>query len=151
MSKRPTKKQKTPGKPVNQMPTQILARDIPTYLRKQPPVDPEAYVYVEVETVWQSSGKVALTDVRMTEAKHNPARFFAFFTGDSAIVPRNLKPQDKLCLYLSDATMKEVEELSKQNTLNLLFTLTYDKRSRFKRVERGMASSLITFSARTWS
>lgn len=157
MSKRPVPpwdghnlgKRKIPGQSVNQMSTQILARDIPIYLRKQPPIDPEAFVYVEVATVWPKLEKVSLMDVRMTEAKRNPARFCAFFTGDCAGFLRNVEPRDKLCLYLSDATMQEVEERSKQNTLNLLFTLTYDKSCRLRRVERGMAGSPVAFPART--
>lgn len=142
-------KRKNPGQSVNQMQTQILARDIPIYLRKQPPIDTEAFAYVEVATVWPNLERVSLMDVRMTEAKHNPARFFAFFTGHCASFLHDVKPGDKLCLYLSDATMQEVEERSKQNTLNLLFTLTYDKRCRLKRVERGMAGPTATFPIRT--
>ena len=138
-------KRKTPRQSVNQMPTQITARDIPIYLRKQPPLDNEVFVYVEVAIVWPTLGKVSLMDVRMTEAKHNPARFIAFFTGDCTGVIRNVKSLDRLCLYLSDATMHEVEEQSKQNTLNLPFALNYDKRCRLKRVEKGMVGVPITF------
>lgn len=142
-------KRKNPPQSVNQMPTQITARDIPIYLRKKPPLDPEAFVYVEVANVWPDSGKVSLVDVRMTEAKQNPARFSAFFTGDCTDFLLGAKSRDKLCLYLLDATMQEVGEQCKQNTLNLPFALTYDKRCRLKRVERGMVVSSTTFPKRT--
>jgi hypothetical protein len=161
MSKRPAHsddnnpgKRKEPGRSVNQMPSQILARDVPIYFRKRPPLDPEAFVYVKVAMIWPASGKdvgkAALEDVRMTEAKFNPARFSAFFTEDCTGFLRSMKPQDTLCLYLSDATMSEVEEQSKQNTLNLPFTLTYNKRCRLKYVERGMVGRSLTFPACTW-
>ena len=140
-------KRKNPPQSVNQMQTQIAARDIPIYLRKQPLLDPEAFVYVEVAIVWPDPGRVSLVDIRMTEAKLNPARFSAFFTGDCSGFLHNVKPRDRFCLYLSDATMRE-EEQCKQNTLNLPFTLTYDKRCRLRSVEKGMVGSSITFPTR---
>ena len=147
-------KRKNPGQSVNYMSGQIPARDVPIYFRKRPPLDPEAFVYVKVAMIWPASGKdvgkAALEDVRMTEAKFNPARFSAFFTEDCTGFLRSVEPQDTLCLYLSDATMSEVGEQSKQNTLNLPFTLTYDKGCRLKYVERGMVGRSLTFPARTW-
>jgi len=140
-------KRKNPPQSVNQMQTQVAARDIPIYLRKQPLLDPEAFVYVEVTIVWPDSGRVSLLDVRMAEAKLNPARFSAFFIGDCAGLLHSVEPRDKLCLYLSDATMRE-EVQCKQNTLNLPFALTYDKRCRLRSVEKGMAGPSITFPAR---
>lgn len=129
------------------METQILARDIHIYLRKKPPLDPEAYVYVEVALVWPDLERIALMDVRMTVAKQNPARFYAFFTGNCTGLLRIVKPQDVLCLYLSGATVHEAEQC-KQNTLNLPFTLTYDKTCRLKYVEKGMAGHSVTFPTR---
>ena len=157
MSKRPVLPQggNNPGErknlhqSVNQMPTQIAARDIPIYLRKQPPLDPEAFVYVEVALAWSDSGRVSLVDVRMAEAKLSPARFSAFFTGGCAAFLRNVKPRDKLCLYLSDAVIHDVEEQCKQNTLDLPFSLAYDKRCRLKRVEKGLVGSSITYATCT--
>lgn len=141
-------KRKNPGQSVNHMPTQVAARDIPIYFKKQPPLDPEAFVYVEVVIIWPDSNKVSLTDIQMSEAGHNPARFYAVFTGDCTGLPRRVKLRDRLCLYLSDATIHEVEEQSKQNTLNLPFALTYDKKCRVKYVERGMVSTSVTFPTR---
>jgi len=131
------------------MPTQVPARDIPIYFKKRPPLDPEAFVYVEVVIVWPTSGKISFSDVRMAEAGHNPARFSAFFTGDCSGFLQSAKLRDRLCLYLSDATVQEVEEQHRQNTLNLPFTLTYDKTCRMKYVERGMVGRSVTFSMRT--
>jgi len=142
-------KRRNPPQSVNQMSTQIAARDIPIYLRKQPPLDPEAFVYVEVAIYWPDSGRVSLVDVRMAEAKLNPARFSVFFTGGCTGFLRDAKPRDKFCLYLSDATLHEVEEQCKQNTLNLPFTLTYDERCRVRRVERSVAGPSVTFPTRT--
>lgn len=143
-------KQKQPHQAVNQMPTQIPSRDIPIYSRRQPPLDLEAFVYVEVVIIWPDLERVSLVDVRMVEAKYNPARFYAYFTGDCADFLSNVQPRDQLCLYLAEAAMSEVQEQNKQNTLNLPFTLTYDKACRIKHVERGMAGPLVTFPTRAW-
>lgn len=143
-------KRKNPGQPVNSMPTQVLARDIPIYLKKKPPLDQEAFVYVEVLQFWPDPGKVSFMDVRMTEAKHKPRRFTAFFTGDCTGFLQSANVEDKFCLYLSDATIHEVEEQCKQNTLNLPFALTYDKKCRLKYVERGMVGRSVTFPTRTY-
>jgi len=140
-------KRKNPPQSVNQMQTRVAARDIPIYLRKQPLLDSEAFVYVEVAIVWPDSGRVSLVDIRMTEAKLNPARFTASFIGDCAGFLHSVKSRDRFCLYLSDATMHE-EEQCKQNTLNLPFALTYDKRCRLRSVEKGMAGSSITLPTR---
>ncbi|KAF9651467.1 hypothetical protein BDM02DRAFT_810756 [Thelephora ganbajun] len=154
MSKRPMPhlddhkpgKRKNPGQSVNQMKTwQVLARDIPIYFKKQPPLDPELFVYVQVAMLWPNQGKASLMDVRLTEAKMKSARFHAFFTGDCTGFFRSVKQTDMLCLYLSDATVHQVEEQCKQNTLNLPFTLSYDKRCRVKYVERGMMGRSVTF------
>ena len=142
-------KRKNPGQSVNQMPTQITARDIPMYFKKQSPLDPEVFVYVEVVIIWPDSRKVSLTDVRMSEAKFGPARFPAFFTGDCTGFLRRVEVGDKLCLYLSDATVHGVEGQCEQNTLNLPFTLTYDKTCRLKYVEKGIVGHSITFPTRT--
>jgi hypothetical protein len=142
-------KRKNPGQAVNQMPTQVAARDIPIYFKKTPPLDPEAFVYVEVVIVWPDSRKVSLTDIRMTEARFNPARFPAFFTGECTGFLREVKLGDKLCLYLSDATIHGIEEQSEQNTLNLPFSLTYDKTCRLKYVERSIVGQSVTFPTRT--
>jgi len=142
-------KRRNPGQSVNQMPTQITARDVPMYFKKQPPLDPEVFVYVEVVIVWPETKKVSLTDVRMSEAKFNPARFPAFFTGDCTGFLRRVEVGDKLCLYLSDAKIHGVEEQCEQNTLNLPFTLTYDKTCRLKHVEKGMVGHSVTFPTRT--
>ena len=156
MSKRPMApsdshkpRKRHPGQSINHMPTQVPARDIPIYFKKRPPRDPNAFVYVEVVMVWPAIGKVSFMDVRMTEAKHNPARFHAFFTGDCTGFPERVNRQDKLCLYLSDATVHEVEEQCKQNTLNFPFTLNYDKECRLKYVEKGMVGRSVTFPTRT--
>jgi len=156
MSKRPMppsdghkpRKQKNLGLSVNKMPTQIPARDVLIYFKKEQPLDPEVFIYVRVAMLWQDLGKVSLIDVRMTEAGHNPARFHAFFTGDCAGFLRSVQQMDALCLYLSDATVHQVEEQCKQNTLNLPFTLTYDKRCRLKYVEKGMVGRSVTFPTR---
>ena len=140
-----------PGKPknlgpsVNQMSTLVLAQDIPIYFKKHPPLDPEAFVYVEVVQFWPKQGKASLTDVRMTKAKHGLARFFAFFTGDCTGVLEKVKPRDQFCLYLSDAAIHSVEDQCKQNTLNLPFTLTYDKICRLKYVEKDTVVRSVTF------
>ena len=157
MSKRPMapsdsnkpRKRKNLGQSINRMPTQVPARDIPIYFKKRPPRDPDAFVYVEVVMVWPDIGKVSFMDVRMTEAKHNPTRFHAFFTGDCTGFLKRVNRQDRLCLYLSDATICEVEEQCKQNTLNLPFTLTYDKECRLKYAEKGMVGRSVTFPTRT--
>jgi len=157
MSKRPmppldgrrTGKRKNPGQSVNQMATQITARDIPVYFKKQPPLDPEVFVYVEVVIVWPETSKVSLKDVRMSEAKFGPARFPAFFTGNCTGFLQRVEVGDRFCLYLSDATRHGVEEQCEQNTLNLPFTLTYDKTCRLKYVEKGMVGASITFPTRT--
>lgn len=157
MSKRPMPhldghkpvKRKNPGQSVNQMPTQVPARDIPIFFKKQSPLDPEAFVYVEVVIVWPNDRKISLMDVRMAEAQHKPTRFSAFFTGDCASLLESVRLHDRLCLYLSDATIQEVEEQCKQNTLNFPFTLTYDKTCRLKHTQKGMVGHSVTFPTRT--
>jgi hypothetical protein len=143
---RKTGKPKNPGLSVKQMSTLVLTQDIPIYFKKQPPRDPEAFVYVEVVQLWPEVGKASLTDARMTKAKHRPLRFFAFFTGGCAGILKKAKPQDKICLYLSDAAIHDVEGQCKQNTLNLPFTLTYDKICRLRCVEKDMVGPPIAFS-----
>lgn len=138
-------KRKNLGQPVNKMPAQVLAQDIPIYFKKQPPLDPESFAYVEVVIRWPDSGKVSLVDVWTSEARYNPARFSVFFIGDCTGFLQSVKPQDRLCLYLSDAKICDVKEQCKQNTLDLPFTLTYDKTCRLKYVEKGMAGPSVTF------
>ena len=138
-------KPKNPGLSVNQMSTLVLAGDIPIYFKKQPPLDPESFVYVEVVQFWPELGKASLADARMTKTKHRPARFFAFFTGGCTGVLEKAKPRDKFCLYLSDAAIHDVEEQSKQNTLNLPFTLTYDKICRLRHVEKDTVGRSVTY------
>jgi hypothetical protein len=154
MSKRPTLpsgglqsvKRRNLGQPLSQLRRwQVLARDIPAYFTKQPPLNQESFVYVQVEMVWLDQGRVSLVDVHMSHAKHHPARFSAVFTGDCSDFTENLKPPDQLCLYLSDATVRSTGERRKQDTLNLSFTLTWDKTCRLKRVEGGVVGGLITF------
>jgi hypothetical protein len=127
---------------------QVLARDIPMYFGKKLPLDSDSFVYVMVEMLWPDLGKASLVDVRMSEGKDTPARFFAYFTRDCAGFFRDVKQLDLLCLYLSDATTQQVEEQCKQNTLNLPFTLTWNKTCRLRYVEMGMASYSITFPTR---
>ena len=156
MSKRPMPppdghkpgKRRNPGQPVNHMATQVPAREIPIYFKKQPPLDPEAFVYVEVVVVWPGPGKISLADIRMMEAGVKPARFAAFFTGDCTGFLQTVKLRDRFCLYLSDAAIHEVEEQSKQNTLNLPFALTYEKMCRLKYVEKNTVGHSITFPTR---
>ena len=147
-TRRPAKR-RNPGQSVNQLQSQqVPARDIPMYFRKEPLQDPELFVYVEVVMLWPASAKACLMDVRMSDEKRNPARFFAFFTGDCACFFHDVKQSDRLCLYLSDATMHQVEEQCKQDTLNLPFTLTWDKTCRLKHVKKGIVDRSITFPTR---
>lgn len=127
---------------------QVLARDMPVYSEKQPLPDPESFVYVQVAMLWPSSGKAALVDVLMSDAKEAPARFNAFFTGNCAGFFNNVKVSDKICLYLSDATFDRVEAQSNQNMLNLPFTLTWDKRCRLRHMERGKMRGFIDLPTR---
>lgn len=135
---KPTRR-KNPGQSVNQLKTwQVPAHNVPMYFKKKPPRDPESFIYVQVVMLWPALGKASLVDVLMSQARRTPARFFAFFTGDCTGFFRDVKTMDILCLYLSDATVRQVEEQCKQNTLNLPFTLTWDKICRLKYVEKGM-------------
>ena len=146
--RRPTKR-KNPGQSVNQLQAwQVLARDIPMFFRKKPPRDSESFVYVMVVMLWPNLGKASLVDVRMSGGGETPARFFAFFAGDCAGFFRDVKQSDQLCLYLSDATVQQVEDQCKQDTLNLPFTLTWDQKCRMKYVEKGMVDRLVTFPTR---
>ena len=143
-------KRKHPGQSVNQLQAwQVSTPEIPIYFKKEPPLDTESFAYVEVVMLWPDEGKASLVDVRMSGARHTPARFFGFFTGDCAGFFREVKESDQFCLYLSDATLRQVEEQCKQNTLNLPFTLTWDKTCRLKYVERGMVGHSVTFPTRT--
>lgn len=142
-------KRKNPGESVKKLQTrQVLARDIPRYFRGEPPLDPESFVYVRVEMLWPALGRASLVDISMFDVKDNPARFFAFFTGDCTGFFGGVTPLDKLCLYLSDATISEVEERCKQDTLNLPFALTWDKKCMLKYVEREVVGRSITFPTR---
>jgi len=143
------KKRQNPGASVKQMPNQVLAQDIPMYFKKQPPLDSGAFVYVEVVIIWPDLGKVSLADIRMAAAGRKPTRFSAVFTGNCTGFLSSVKVEDKLCLYLSDATIHGVEGQCKQNTLNLPFTLTYRKRCRLKCLGGGTAGSYVTFPTRT--
>lgn len=118
------------------------------YFRKTPPLDSQSFVYVAVVMLWPEEGKASLMDVRMSGVRENPGRFFAYFTGDCAGFFRDVKKSDQLCLYLSDAILQPVEEQSKQNTLNLPFTLTWDKKCRLNYVEKGMVDRPVTFPTR---
>ena len=150
VSPRKPARRKNPRQSVTQLQTwQVIAQDIPIYFRKEPPLDPELFVYVRVVMLWPTLGKASLVDIRMSDAGQKPARFVAFFTGDCTGFFHDTKKTDQLCLYLSDATMHRVEEQSKQDTLNLPFTLTWDRRCRLKYVERGMVDRSIAFPTRT--
>jgi len=139
-------KRKNPGQTVKHLqPWQVLAPDIPKRLEEQP-LDPELFVYVRVEMLWPVKKRASLEDIRMSEAKKSPARFFAFFTGDCAGFFQGVAVTNQLCLYLSGATLGQVEERCEQDTLNLPFTLTWDKICRVKRVERGLVGRPITFT-----
>lgn len=128
---------------------QVLAENIPMYFEKESPLDPGLFVFVQVVMLWPPSGKASLADVQMSEEGRKPARFFAFFTGDCTTgFFRDVKPLDKVFLYLSDATVQQVEGQCKQNTLNLPFTLTWDKTCRLRHVEKGMVDRFITFPTR---
>lgn len=152
MSKRPMPpfgthpvKRKNPGQTVKHLqPWQILAQDIPKRLGEQP-LDPELFVYVRVAMFWPDKKRASLEDIRMSEAKKSPARFFAFFTGDCTGFFHSVAVPDQLCLYLSGATLDQAEGRCEQNTLNLPFTLTWDKTCQVKRVERGLVGRPITF------
>ena len=127
---------------------QVAARDIPTYFEKEPPRDHESFVYVRVEMVWPDSGKASLVDVRMSDAKFNPARFSASFAGGCTDFFRDVELSNQVCLYLSDATFHQIEAQCKHNTLDLPFTLTWDKTCRMKCVEKGNVGPFITFPTR---
>lgn len=158
MSKRPTapSDERNPGKrknfarPVRKLGAwHVLAKHIPAYLGKQPPLNSELFVYVEVEMLWPDSGKASLVDVLMCDAEDKPARFTAFFTKNSSGFFRHAKQSDRFCIYLSDAKLHQVEDQCKQDTLNLPFTLTWDTACRLKRVEKDRMVSDIVFPTRT--
>jgi len=157
MSKRPMPplngrnpaKRRNPGKSVPQMQTQIRAQDVPVYLKKPTPIDPEAFIYAEVLMVWKDEGRVVLRDVGPTEAGANRARFSAFFAGNWLVfsITSNHR-KGFVCIW--QMRQSAGWGSSKQDTLNLPFSLSYNERCRLRRVEKGMAGPPVTFTARTW-